>query len=83
MLVQSQSVYVSTALRYWNPRWDEVRNQAVYRDLSFPVGVGSNLRVDLSVRSATGHECDLGPALAHVKRLCDHRTFQVAHEACH
>lgn len=71
MFEESQSIYVSLAHRYWNPRWSAGRNREVYGRNASPDGVGSNLRLEATLRSQGPSAA--AQALQHLKALCDHR----------
>lgn len=75
MSEESQSVYVSVAHRYWNIQWSEARNHEVYGRNASLEGVGSNLKLTLTVESESAGEAGLEAALKMLKELCDHRCF--------
>jgi hypothetical protein len=76
MFVQSQSVYVSSAHRYWNFQWSEARNREVYGAQASVEGVGSNLRLEIAVQvNENSGDADLRAAVAELKKLADHRCF--------
>lgn len=73
MVLHSQSVYVSVAHRYWNPRWSEERNRQVYGRLCSVTGVGSNLKLTLAVEAPA----DPRPGLLALKSRIDHRALHL------
>ncbi|MGZ3722042.1 MAG: hypothetical protein ACXVA9_03865 [Bdellovibrionales bacterium] len=73
-VILSHSVYASVAHRYWNAQWSEAKNREVYGQDASTEGIGSNLRLELSVRAADGvGEADLLMALNQLKSMVDHQ----------
>jgi len=75
MIEQSQTIFVSVAHRYWNPRWSEAHNREVYGRNASHEGVGSNLALTLTVETDSTNELSLESPLQMLKNLCDHRCF--------
>jgi hypothetical protein len=75
MVILARSVYASVAHRYWNEDWDPAKNRQTYGPDASPEGLGSNLRIELALR--TDDEGALTEPLEGLKRLVDHQCLFV------
>lgn len=73
MSILRHSQSVSVAHRYWNNLWSHERNREMFGTSASPVGVGSNLRVEVEVAGTPAF--DFAPVAARIKRLLDHRNL--------
>jgi hypothetical protein len=73
-VILAQSVYASTAHRYWNVAWDSAKNHQVYGQDASVEGIGSNLRLELAIQvNSDASEALLAAPLAKLKSLVDHQ----------
>lgn len=75
MFSQSQHGYVSVAHRYWNSTWSDAQNKLHYSAQASEDGVGSNLRLEITLNSEQDASTELEQGLAKLKRLVDHHCF--------